>query len=254
MTEKKLIEKNKAFMESLWRSSHKEKNPSPACLGEYVRYNPGDPKFLYSNGFVDEEKYSYADWESAFEKHKQPDNTYLFSKEDFIQLGKYKYAGRVKKPLDVMQLREGWYELDHWKEFCLSALFPSTILTADRYDEMIERAKGAGSIENGRIKIDAPAKLRLKELLDYYPSPRRVRELNAASSYEKLIKIQAERSKTSVAKTSYEKGEKLGDSQKKDLKNVLMKEVKTKPNTQDLKETFSLKDLRKNSKTKKQTL
>ncbi len=247
--------RNHQLMDSIWQQVPKELNPLPNFPGEYIRYVATDPKYLYLTGFVDAKRYTLEEWEAAFQDCLQPDGSYLISKEKFLSLGKYKYSGPIKNPLDAMKIREGWYELDTWHTFCIKGIIPSTTLTAEHLVQAEKLMKEGGQILNGRIRIDKAAKLRIKKILDDYPSPTRRRELAVDEIHQKRVQAEVARSQSSVVRTTFEKGEKVGDRQKKDLKETLLKAANISKKGKEEPATLSLKDLKKKSKaSKKQTL
>lgn len=251
-TDAELIEANRFDMETIWSRCDKETVLPPHLKGEHILYIATDPEYLYLSGFVDVENFSLAEWQKAFEAYKQPNGTYLISKEQFIQLGKYKYSGPVKKPLDAMMIREGWYELTDWHAFCVNSILPSTtLLSVDQLIAAENQLKKNGKIVNNRILVDKAAKLRIKQYLDDYPSPIRRREIAVANAYDALVKSESERSKSAQVKTTFKKGQKLGDKDKKELKETLLKSAQISPSTKKEEvPTLSLKDLRKTSKNK----
>ncbi len=251
-TDQELIEKNRFDMETIWSRCSKEEGLPPQFKGEHVLYLATDPKYLYLSGFVDVENFTLDEWENAFQECKQPNGTYLISKEKFIKLGKYKYSGPVKKPLDAMKIREGWYKLTDWHEFCVNSILPSTtLISVDDLIQIESNLKKNGKIVGNRILIDKSDKLRIKQLIDEHPSPIRRREISVANAYDQLVKSESERSKAAIVKTTFKKGQKLGDKDKKALKETLLKSSQITPSTKSEEvTTFSLKDLRKNSKNK----
>jgi hypothetical protein len=247
------IEKNRTAMEEIWRSIPKEGGSNPPHSGEYIRYGSVDPKFLWVTGFVNTERYKLEEWEAVFEDCKQSDGSYLISKEKFISLGKYKYTGPIKTPLDAMKIREGWYDLNTWHEFCVKSIMPSTTLTAEQLVQAEKVLKEQGIIKNGKILIDKTRKLQVKQFLDNYPSPTRLRELGMETARKERLESEAARSEAAVVKTTYEKGAKLGTREKKELGETLLKGSRITPQAKQEAPTFSVKELRKKSKTKKST-
>lgn len=247
-----LIEKNRPAMERIWIKIKKEKNlPPPYNKEDYIRYIATDPRYLYEVGFVYTTQFSFEEWEKAFEPYKQVDGTYLISKNQFIALGKYKAPDLVKKPLDPMKLREGWYDTHSWHEFCVKSVIPSTTLTVEQLVEAEKKMKDEGQIVDGKILVDKQVKLRLKFMLDNFPSPARRRELAVAEAYENLVQEEITRSQSAVVKTTFVTGQKVGDTKKKDLKETLMKASKISNNNQEEKPSLSLKDLQKKSTPRK---
>ncbi len=238
------LEKNRSELEKIWARSSKDHSPQ---YGEYVRYWPTDPEYLYLAGFVDNKQFTLEEWKKAFDEWKQPDGGFIITKERFLSLAKYKYGGVVKKPLDAMKLREGWYELTDWHNFCAESILPSVSLKVDNLIQIEQKAKEEGFVIGSKIYIDKASKLRLKQVLDNFPSPMRRRELAVATAYEKLVQEEVERSKAAIVKTTFKRGQKLGDSEKKDLKETLLKSAKIASTNKEEPATISLKDLRKKS-------
>lgn len=167
----------KEVMERIWDRMQKKTDLPPGYSGEYIQYLATDPQYLYEVGFVDTKKYSFEEWEKAFEPFKQTDGTYLISKDQFIALGKYKFTGLVKKPLDAMQIKEGWYPLQEWHLFLVRSVIPSLSLPVENMLEAEKQLKDSGQIKKGKILVDKALKLRIKAMLDQFPSPMRQREL-----------------------------------------------------------------------------
>ncbi|MFO1519243.1 MAG: hypothetical protein U1F57_06235 [bacterium] len=241
----------------IWSNVPKEHNLPPQLKGkgEYIRYVNTDPKYLYLTGFVDEKTYTEDDWEAAFQDCRQPDGSYLISKEKFLSLGKYKFSGPIKKPLDALRIREGWYDLYAWHEFCVKSIIPSTTLTVENLVQIEKFIKEKGHIVNGRIRIDKSAKLRIKQFLDNFPSISRRRELSVHKIHQERVQTEVERSKHPGSQaTTYQRGQRVGEKDKKELKETLLKNSKLAAAETKEEPTLSIKDMRKKSKTKKQTL
>ncbi len=254
MTKDSDIEKNKLVMERIWAEIPKEYNLPPSFSGEYIRYTHTDPKYLYLTGFVDTKRFKIEEWEAAFADCKQADATFLISKEKFISLGKYKYSGPIKNPLDPMKIREGWYDINAWHEFCVKSILPSTVATVEELVQSEKIYKEKGLITNGKILVDKTFKLRLLNVLNNYPSPARHRELAVADIHQKRLAAEAERSQSPIVKTTFQKGQRLGEKEKKNLSEALLKNSQINPKTTEKPSTLSVKDLKKKSKTKKQPL
>jgi hypothetical protein len=244
---------NRALMEDIWKQIPKETKLPPGFSGEYIRYIATDPKFLYLTGFVDTRAFTLEDWEAAFQDCKQAEKPFHI-KSKFLTLGKYKYTGNVKKPLDAMQIREGWYELNAWHEFAVKCVIPSTTVTVEELVKAEKVLKEQGKIVKGRILIDKSAKLRVKAILDSNPSPIRRRELAVDEAHRKKVEAAVARSKSPIVRSGYEKGAKVGTKEVKNLSDTLLKTAKTTAKGKEDSPTLSLKDLRKTSKSKKQTL
>ena len=173
-------------MERIWEKMKKSTDLPPGFSGEYIQYIATDPQYLYEVGFVDTKNFSFEEWEKALEPYKQTDGTYLISKDQFIALGKYKFAGLVKKPLDAMQIKEGWYPLQEWHLFLVRSVIPSLSLPVENMLEAEKQLKDSGQIKKGKILVDKALKLRIKAMLDQFPSPMRQRELGVEKASQEI--------------------------------------------------------------------
>jgi len=196
-----IIEKNKPLMEAIWQKMPLEHELPAGMRGEFVRYLATDPKFLYETGFIDTKRHKCEEWEGALQDCKQPDGTYLISKEKFIELGKYKYTGPVNKPFDAMKIKEGWYELPEWHRFLIRSVIPSISLPIESLIQAEKHMKVNGQIKKGRILVDKALKLRLKSVLDQFPSPTRRRELAVAEELQKMLDEESARTQSSEPQT-----------------------------------------------------
>lgn len=239
---------NQRLMESIWTNIPKEKLLPENFRGEYIRYIATDPKFLYMTGFVDDSEFTCEEWEAAFEDCKQADNTYLISKEKFLSLGKFKFVGIVRPPLDIMKVREGWYDLNKWHEFCVKALLPNTTISVESLIQAEKMMKEQGKVVKGRIFVDKSMKLKMKSTIDTFASPRRLRELSIQDIHEK--RVQKEKAKTldGFQKSDYQKGGRVGSEQQKNLKESLLKTSSIKATANDNIETIDLKQIMKERK------
>ena len=243
---KEVEEQTQTMMNSLWAGFEKVVDPNK---GECVRFNADDPWCLYHGGFVDTERFTLEQWESMFVSSKQADGSYLMNYNDFMKLSPYRFFGIIRPPLDPMTLREGWYTLEDWRAYCLYSILPSTTLTVEHFvkseDVMVEK----GLLVEGKILIDQQQKLELQRLLDTYPSPKRIREIQALKLYYQMIDTEAGRSQSVEFKSTFAQGARLGTKQSKDLKEVLVKssQISAATSAVSQKETFSVKDLRKAS-------
>lgn len=239
---------NQQLMENIWSNIPKELSLPAGLKGEYIRYIATDPKYLYLTGFVDESVFSYEEWEAAFEDCKQADKTYLISKDKFLSLGKFKYVGPIKNPLDIMKVHEGWYDINRWHEFCVRSILPSTTITLEQLIQSEKNLKDQGKIVNGRIFIDKSMKLIMKSTIDNNPSPRRRRELSVHELHQKRLKAEKKKTVEGFQKSEYQKGEKLGNKQKRDLNESLLKTSQTKSHSGHQVESIDLKTIMKNRK------
>ncbi|MBF0491374.1 MAG: hypothetical protein HQM15_01160 [Deltaproteobacteria bacterium] len=239
---------NQKEMELIWAQIPKETQLPPGLEGEYIRYLSTDPRYLYNTGFVDNVLHKLEDWEAAFLPFKQPDASFLLSKDNFLSLGKFRYTGFIRRPVDVMKIRDGWYDLKIWREFLVRDIIPSTTkLSEEDLDKGTQESLKQGRIKEDRILVDESTRRNLKLLMDQFPSPTRMREMALEKAYQEIInKAQTTQNKAKVS-TTYDRGPKVGDVQKKDLKEILVKSSKIASSAEQ-KPTVSLKDLQKQSR------
>ncbi len=239
---------NQKEMELIWAQIPKETKLPAGLEGEYIRYLSTDPRYLYNTGFVDNLLNKLEDWEAAFLPFKQDDQSFLLSKDNFLSLGKFRYTGFIRRPVDAMKVRDGWYDLNIWREFVVRDIIPSTTKLSEKELEASEaEALKQGRIKDGRVKVDDATRRRLQFLMDQFPSPTRMREMALETAFQEIInKTQVTQNQAKVS-TTYDRGPKVGDIQKKDLKEILVKSSKI-TNTSEQKPTVSLKDLQKQNK------
>lgn len=226
-------------MEYIWSRLPKQDG------GKTVQYLPGDIPYLYYNGFVDTQKYSYKQWETAFTPFKQTDGNYLLDKSQFMSLRVFRYYGPSHAIFDPFRLREGPWPDDELEHLYLKSIKPSSSISEKVYWTAIGALKKQGKVnEENELVIDEKVKQQLNYLLEKFPSPRRRLEKEVArikkEKEEELLGASRDRdkSKFGVGKT---KGEKNLDQFKKlessaDTQNNLVDENK---------ETVDLKSLRK---------
>lgn len=152
----------------------------PKTKEGFIHYLTGDIPYLYRNGFVDTNRFTFQQWAKAFDDCKQKDGSYLVSKDKFLSLKIYRYTGPVFKPFDAQKIREGeWTDEDLQKLFERS-LKPSSTVTHEIFWKLIDTFKKKGSLKNGHLVIDAPFKIQLGYLVEKFPSPRRRLEKEVA--------------------------------------------------------------------------
>lgn len=159
------------LMENLWESL--DKTPD----GEHIRYTPQDVEQLWWLGFVDTEKYDMSLWKRVFEPYRNPDGSFVLSKDQFLALDQYRYIGEVHVPFDSMQINEGKYTDEGLEELVEASIRPSCSLPREKVYEYFEKLKQEFRQPDGLILIRKPAKHRIKALLDNYPSPIRNMEI-----------------------------------------------------------------------------
>src|SRR5690349_10807510 len=112
-------------MEYIWDKVPKNKQG-------FIHYLPGDIPYLYNNGFVDSQRYTYEQWKSAFVDCLQSDGSYLVSKDKFMSLRPFRYVGNVFTPFDPKRVREG-----EWNDGDLKKLFERSIKPSSSISEEI---------------------------------------------------------------------------------------------------------------------
>jgi len=239
-----LIELNKPRMLEIWRTLPKTPHPE-GKTEEYISYNKTDPAYLYGRGFVDDEKFSLSEWEAAFGPFLHASGNYFLNLNDFVSLGKYKFHGWVRKPLNVMEMRDGWYELEVLKTFFYESLLPSTSLGKVFVDNLLKRMEQGPKGPDGLHLIKDDFKRELQNCLDQYPSIRRIRELSVYKLTQDKISSEKTDLNTATVKSQYKTGAKIGEKEKKDLSNTLLKPKQIKASAAAEVETFSIKDLQK---------
>lgn len=153
-------------MEYIW-----EKVPKTA--EGFIHYLAGDVPYLYQNGFVDTNRFSYNEWKQAFKDCEQQDGTYLISKDKFLSLRRFRYGGPVFTPFDPYRVREGEWADEDLKKLFERSIKPSSGITEDIFWNSVKALKDAGSVQNGKLWVDASVKKQLAYLIERFPSPRR---------------------------------------------------------------------------------
>ncbi|MCP5468180.1 MAG: hypothetical protein H7A32_02810 [Deltaproteobacteria bacterium] len=276
-----LIKVNLKAMDYIWSQVPKEVKDGK----EYVVYEKDDLPFLYYSGLVDTERVSLEEWKKTFEECLGEDNRYWVDYEKMISLGKYRYHKVVNDPFDPLKMRVGKYPLERLWAVFESSVIPSCSLPKaflkNIFDSMIkggktaeetfsqeikkakEKAKEEGNdfempeldsaqvfLEGGKqyINVTRQHLLRIKEMLDTYPSPRRklqvgVHELRA-ERLQKLADIAINREKS-----GFEGGKDFREETKKSLKDMLVKASENKnAGRQPTGESFNIADLQKSKR------
>lgn len=153
-------------MEAIWASSEKAED---GCLHYPIEFID----FLWEHGFVDTQKYSKEDWRQAFAPFRQADGSYKISRDEFLTLDKYRYRGDIHIPFDAMRINEGKYTDEGLGELVRDSIEPSCGLAPDPFKKFIDDLKEEYRQADDLILIKADAKLKIKKLLEDYPSPLR---------------------------------------------------------------------------------
>lgn len=157
-------------MEYLW-------DTLPKTEDGRLNYGEGDIRQLYQLGFVDTEAFTLQEWVGAFEQVRQMDGTYLLNKDEFLALDKYRYKGEIRIPFDAMEINEGKYTDEGLEDLIHASIMPSCGMPMDEQLKFYEAFKKDFRQADGLILMKKPAKQRIKELLDAFPSPLRNLEI-----------------------------------------------------------------------------
>ncbi len=158
-------------MEHLWDTLDK------APDGNHIIYTEMDLEQLWWMGFVDTENVNMETWKAVFEPFRQPDDTFLLNKENFLNLDRYRYKGEIHVPFDAMQINEGKYTDEGFEDLVNASIVPSCGLPVNKLKEFIDTLKKDFRQEDGLILIKKESKKRIKALLAANPSPLRNLEL-----------------------------------------------------------------------------
>lgn len=183
--------------------------------------NANDLQYLYETGFVDTDQFSLEQWTKAFEESRQPNGSYLVTEEQWLAKRSYRYNGPTGEPFDPLSMREGEWTPEEIEDLIANRLLPSTILKRESFDQMLAKGREMGRFINGKYIINKPFKFGLKQLLDFYPSPKRQRELAVQEARKKLkaTKETASVSKQEVPTTGFA----TGPSKEKQMTDQLSK-------------------------------
>lgn len=158
-------------MEILWHEIPKHPDE------HHVTLTIVDVDAMWHLGIVDTKQYSLEKWRLAFDAHKQPDDTYLLSKEEFLTKESYRYRGEVMIPFDSMRINEGKYTDEGLQELFELSIIPSCSLGASEMQKFIEELGNEFREPSGLIKIDSRPKMKIRDMINNYPSPLRRLEL-----------------------------------------------------------------------------
>ena len=157
-------------MEFIWNSLDKIEN------GQKVRYAAEDAAYLWDYGFVDTGKCSKQDWFQVLVPFRQPDGSYVLSRDEFFTLDRHRYDGPIKIPFDPLKINEGKYTDEGFQELVDGAIAPSCGLSSADIKNKVEALKKEFRQSDGLILIAPPAKIKIKDWIDADPSPTRRRE------------------------------------------------------------------------------
>lgn len=247
-----LIEYNRPYMELIWKRVPKTVKGDV----EYIVYEGDDVPALYESGLVDTERYSFKQWEAAFEDCRGEFGQYWVSHEKMISLGQFRFCKIVSEPFDPLRVRTGKYSVTQLWQLFDKAIIPSCALDKNKIKEIFNalflKRQSVGSAlgkelevledqgedttalanqaipfktdETGEPYVEVgPADLQeIKTLLDTYPSARRKLEMGVQElRHEKLSGI-AKRAEESQ-KSNFEEGKDFRKTTQEDLQNMLVK-------------------------------
>lgn len=162
-------------MESLWDQMRRGRVKMPA--DSVVFEGDHDLIYLYNVGFVDTDKYSQQTWLNAFRESRKANGAYHLTKKQWLDKTKYRYNELVVPPFNPLRLREGEWTVEDLKKLAKQKIIPETIITYEQYLKGLEEAKQKGLIKDGIMVVTREWKLKLLELLNQHPSPKRRRAL-----------------------------------------------------------------------------
>jgi hypothetical protein len=166
-----LILADSDVMENIWESMEKTAD------GKHVRYSDIDVEQLWHIGFVDTEAYDMQTWKAVFDPYKQPDGSFIVSRDQFMALDQYRYKGEVFIPFDPMLINEGLYTDEGLDELVWASIAPSCSFSKEDLKEFFDELKKDLRQQDGLILIRDEAKMRINSLLRLYPSPLRNLEM-----------------------------------------------------------------------------
>ncbi|HSA60248.1 MAG TPA: hypothetical protein VLJ37_11250 [bacterium] len=135
---------------------------------------------LYEAGFVDAVQFNLDEWTEAFKDSLQTGGGYVVSEKQWAEKKKYMGDSPVGEPFDPLQIREGEWTREEFDRLIEEKIFPEMLVSPEEFRKNMEpiRAKIA---TGGRLTVGSAFKLALKQVLDRFPSPRRLREMGFAA-------------------------------------------------------------------------
>jgi len=158
-------------MELMWKQLPKSPDD------DHVTLTRDDIDSMWNCGIVDTRQYSIEAWRAAFDGNRQTDGTYITSKEDFLGKEEYRYKGEILVPFDAMLINEGKYTDEGLHELFDISVKPSCSLSAPEIKKFLDDIRTRYRDKDNLIKIDKPAKITVRAMIDDNPSPLRRLEL-----------------------------------------------------------------------------
>jgi len=156
---------------------------------DHITMSLTDIDMMWESGLVDTKQSSIPAWRAAFDTHKQADETYLLSKEEFLSKETYRYKGEIMIPFDAMQINEGKYTDEGLNELFDASVAPSCSLSPAELAKFIDELRTLFREPNGLVKIGREAKIKVRDLINDNPSPLRRLEL----TFDVLINTQMDK-------------------------------------------------------------
>lgn len=211
-------------MEYIWERLPKNKD------GKTISYLPGDPAYLYHNGFVDAIKYTFDQWLSALIPFKNKDSSgYTLDRRGFMMLKVFRYHGPSHEVFDPVKLRDGSWPNDELEYLYENSVRYSSTISRDIFWRSIDALKKKGFTDkSGQLLVNDVVKKQFEYLVEKFPSPQRrlekeVKRLREERD-EELSKHQSNRDASSFT---------IGTSQKEEeLKKFKELETAQKPATE----------------------
>lgn len=209
-----------------------------------------DIAFLYATGFVDAKKFNYKQWLDSFDPSKQPDGSYIVSKEQWMEKRKFYYDGPIHPPWDPMAVEEREYSEKEIHDLLVEKVLPCTIFDASYAQVYINNLKAQGRLANGKAKVDKPAKEYILQVINQYPSPMRVLEVSVYRLRDTRLG-QTQAAQNQIQKSGFAAGmtaQEIHAQRLASLSKTPSAAKQTPPPASD-KPAISIKDLKKKRRT-----
>lgn len=155
-------------MEFIWEHIPKQEGGKTIC------YLKGDLDYLYYHGFVNSRRFTLQQWKNAFVSFKQPDESYVLTKEQFMLLEPFRYTGPSHELFNPAKLKERAYTDEELKLLFDRGISIASDVNEKFYWSYINAFKKQGHVDkDGNLVIGPTVKAGLYVLLEKFPSPRR---------------------------------------------------------------------------------
>ncbi len=206
-----------------------------------VYQNDYDLVYLYANGFVDAEKFSLEAWLEAFASSKQKAGGYRVTHAQWMEKKKFRYAGFVDKPFDPSRLKDAEYSEAEFATLLADYLVPSTWLKTSSIPQVLKNYQSAGKFKNGKYIVDQAVKNDFAKMLQRFPSPLRVLQIDVHGMPKGMSQASGSTSHSSQFTQTVDAGEKAF----KKLEALFQSPIKQKESAASNAATTTLKDLLK---------